>query len=61
VIERGEESCFGVLLPQVSDDGVIGIDDGGQVDGRAGGFKIAIDAEVVPAEGAGPNHRDIQN
>jgi hypothetical protein len=61
VIERGEERCFGVLLPQVSDDCAIGIDDGGQVDGRAGGFKIAIDAEVVPAKGTGPNHRNVQN
>jgi hypothetical protein len=61
MIDRGEERCLGMLLPQISDDGAVGIHDGGQVDGRAGGFKIAIDAEMVPAKGTGPNHRDIQN
>jgi hypothetical protein len=58
---RGGEDRNGVFGGGVGGTGGIWFDGGDQSDAEAGGFKLAIDPEVVAAESAGAGYGDTQN
>ncbi len=53
----GVEGRDGVGFGGAAADVGVGVDDGRELNGSAGGFEFAVDTEMIAAEGAGANDR----